>query len=410
MKNNFNNPYVRKAVEEIRTTQYQIKSDQERILNEIKILHETSPDFCFDNLLELAGKQINKDLELAQQFNAAIKPYTGIEIGHGIKFNKLHDIFELINSEGIISYENMSAILNGNMPSGYDNSITVGELPALGKENAYWGTSKPTLITAFLDAVRYCIDKKSIIEAYDTEESAIFHNFNLPDNVVESVSALGSRFVNQASGNKSYTLTIPHSGYSFGGARDSAKKFKPHDCTSFLEQTYALPAKSGSSIDLYLAHLNLGKDITLNPDGWCESLSGGLVKLFDVSDHKPEPGDIIVTRKYAHNGSNSPQDCLKGGGHAAIYIGEEESTGMVTTLAFNRNMPSKEGFGVEVSNFSDSQVRCFLHRNKNSISSFYHEEHDQYPEFTDLEAMVGSYDEQILLGVIASEETHDLSF
>ncbi len=181
--------------------------------------------------------------------------------------------------------------MNGSLPSGYDNSIEKGVLPILEADSLYWGSSKPTVVTTLLRAAYYTVTKQKFGSGSSSDESGIFHTFNLPETYNPS-TVLECSYLNKPS--TVWQLTVPHSGYSFGGDRTSLKQFRVEDCTSFLEKIVQLPNSSGSSADLYLAARYLGKqDISMAPSTWLDSTGGSLVKLFDISK-TPTPGDIVV--------------------------------------------------------------------------------------------------------------------
>ena len=118
-----------------------------------------------------------------------------------------------------------------------------------------------------------------------------------------------------------WQLTVPHSGYSFGGDRASTKQFRPEDCTSFLEKIYQLVPSSGSSADLYLAARTLSaEDVTMAPSNLLDSASGSLVRLLKVSK-EPTPGDIVASRTFSEE--NPQASSLGSGGHTGMFLGAD---------------------------------------------------------------------------------------
>ncbi len=147
-----------------------------------------------------------------------------------------------------------------------------------------------------LRAAYYTVTKQKFGSGSSSDESGIFHTFNLPETYNPS-TVLECSYLNKPS--TVWQLTVPHSGYSFGGDRTSLKQFRVEDCTSFLEKIVQLPNSSGSSADLYLAARYLGKqDISMAPSTWLDSTGGSLVKLFDISK-TPTPGDIVASRSFS---------------------------------------------------------------------------------------------------------------
>jgi hypothetical protein len=98
---------------------------------------------------------------------------------------------------------------------------------------------------------------------------------------------------------------------------------------------------------------------------WSKSSSGSLVKLFNINK-SPSHGDIMVARTF---NALKPSGTIGSGGHAGIVLYQESSTDFIT-LAYNRNMPFMDGFGIEKRtclNNSEKQT-FFLSRNPDGIS------------------------------------------
>ena len=388
-KKDTNSDIVYSAIYSVRSNQLEIQDNQYNLLKSLVSLPELYKDFTFDNLGKETVKTIVDDLVGISSFNEAIKAQASVfTASYGIRTNKIADAINL--ALPLTTEENIGRILGGLLPDGYDNSIEKGVLPTLGAKDAYWGTSKPTTVTTLLRAAYYTVTKEKFGSGSISDESSIFHTFDLPASY-NPEAVLECSYLHKPG--SVWQLTVPHSGYSFGGDRASTKQYRVEDCTSFLEKIYQLIPSSGSSADLYLAARTLSKeDLTMAPATWGESAGGSLVKLFDVSE-TPTPGDIVASRSFS---AEKPQiSSLGTGGHAGIFLGADKD--QIVTIAYNRDMPAMEGFGLESRPFENSLTErtSFLRR---TDVDFIHESKDDLSfDFRDLNSYVSSIDDQLLV-------------
>ena len=351
---------VAEAALYIRSSQRAIKEEQATLLQDItRLLESGSHDMTLDLIPGLVLKKIEDEILAATALDEAIKTNAQNKFTphFGIKYNKLKTILEGVKE--LATDENISRILDGKLPLNYDNSI--GDLlPTLGKEGAFWGTSEPTFLSTLLQLVHNVISSESL----QTEESPIFHTFTCPD-AFDTTDIVQSLFVD--SGTNPVKINIPHSGYSFGGDRASDKKFKPQDCTSFIETCMQIKPSSASSVDLYLVKRTLnGQPLVVVNEDWLKSEGGLNTKLFSLNVGNPLPGDIWCVRKFSEAKSN--ESSFGFSGHAGIYLGREKDE--IVTLAYNRDMPKIEGCGLERRAFEDnSSIReqFYLTRNDSSF-------------------------------------------
>lgn len=376
-----NSDIVYSAIYSIRSNQWKIQNDQYDLLKSVKLLPESYPDFTFDNLYKLTAITTQ-----ASTFSHC----------YGIKTNK---VFEALNlAFPLTTEENISRVMNGCLPSGYDNSIEKGQLPVLGAKDSYWGTSQATTITAYLRAIYYTVTKEKFGCGSRSDESGIFHTFDLPMDY-DSSSVLECSYLHKP--DIVWQLTAPHSGYSFGGDRSSIKQFRVEDCTSFLEKIHQLPPSSGSSADLYLAARSLdGQDISMAPSGWLDSTGGALVKLFNTS-RVPDSGDIVASRSFS---AEKPQaSSLGNAGHAGIFLGN--NGGEIVTLAYNRDMPGMEGFGLESRAYEDSTTKQTFFLKRNDIDFVPRSEKDLPFDFRDLNSFVSRIDDEMFVSGSTEEDS-----
>ncbi len=395
--NNNNSDIVYSAIYSVRSNQWKIQNDQYDLLNSVKSLPESHPDFTFDNLEKETIETITSDLSGITSFNEAVKTQANIfSHYYGIKTNK---VFEALNlALSLTTEENISQLLDGSLPSGYDNSIEKGVLPTLGAADAYWGTSKPTGVTTLLRAAYYTVTKQKFGSGLNSDESGVFHTFDLPVNY-DPNTVLECSYLHKPG--TVWQLTVPHSAYSYGGDRPSTKPFRPEDCTSFLEKTYQLPHSSGSSADLYLAARYLGKeDLSMAPSGWLSSTGGSLVKLFDVSN-APIPGDMVAARSFS---AEKPQSSSLGTtGHAGLFLGTDGDK--IVTLAYNREMKDDiEGFGLESRPFEDSTTKHTFFLKRNNVDFVPRNEKDMPFDFRDLNSFVSRIDDEMFTSGEVTEE------
>ena len=370
----------------MRKTQYSMNKEQNDLLDFIKLLQEDSAyaDFAFDNLPELVRKTLESEMGSAGNFGIVVtsNKESGCVAHFGIRTNKLSEALE--GASIIATDSNISGILGGNFPSGFDNSIGKS-LPVLGAKESFWGTSKPTFLTTLLETISFSITG----ETSDSSASAIFHTFSCPEGF-DSTGLEDSIFVNVGDTVK---VTVPHSGYSYGGDRLNGKDLRPQDCTSFLEMSAQLTAGGASTPDLYLAKRVLSEQSLVVVDkSWLDSAGGSMVSLFDINTSTPKPGDVWAVRKF--NESKAIDSSLGCNGHAGIYLGTDE--GNVVTLAYNRDMPHIEGFGLEIREFEDnSETRDQFWLTRNSTS--FKPTIDAYPfnDLSDLGGLVHFVDSQM---------------
>lgn len=371
--------FIYSAIFHMRKTQHEIRDDQNVVLSLIKEVPSHFPDFTFDNLARDCRKHIIKQKVKISE----LSKITAKSKIHGINSHKL-----LETSDGGLDFctdENISTLLSGRLPSAYNNDIPTGELPRLGI-GPYWGTSKPVFVNFTFGIISNLLTGQKINHA-TIGQSSIFHSFPMPEGFVPSKD---DDVMWLSSTESQYFLTVPHCGYSWGGDRINAKLYRPQDCTSFLEMVYSLPPATASSADLYLAaQSGVGIDPDTIAAHWSKSPSGSLVKLFNVNK-SPSCGDIMVARIF--NGQK-PLGTIGAGGHAGIVLYQESSTDFIT-LAYNRNMPAMDGFGIETRTCLNTSTKqtFFLSRNPDELSVL-----EEYPIFDprDLGSYVTTIDKQI---------------
>ena len=314
---------------------------------------------------------------------------------YGIRTNKLSEALE--GASILATDSNISGILGGNFPSGFDNSI--GEsLPVLGAKESFWGTSKPTFLTTLLETIIFSLTGETSDSSYleygylskywYRSKSAIFHTFSCPEGFARN-GLEDSIFVNVVDTVK---VTVPHSGYSYGGDRLNNKDLRPHDSTSLLEMSAQLTAGGASTADLYLAKRVLSEQSLVGVDkSWLKSAGGSMVSLFDINTSTPKIGDVWAVRKF--NESRAIDSSLGYSGHAGVYLASEK--GNVVTLAYNRDIPHIEGFGLEIREFeenSETRDQFWLTRKSESFKPI-----DAYPfnGLSDLGGLVFFVDHQL---------------
>jgi hypothetical protein len=397
-KKDTNSDIVYSAIYSVRSNQWKIQGNQYDLLKSLTLLPELYKDFTFDNLGKESAKTLTNDLVGITSFNEAIKAQASVFTpSYGIKTNKIAEALNL--ALPLTTEENIGGILGGLLPPGYDNSIEKGVLPTLGAKDAYWGTSKPTAVTTLLRAAYYTVTKEKFGSGASSDESSIFHTFDLPASY-DPDAVLECSYLHKPG--SVWQLTVPHSGYSFGGDRTSTKPYRAEDCTSFLEKIYQLPPSSGSSADLYLTARTLSaEDVTMAPPNWLESAGGWLVKLFDVSK-TPAPGDIVAARSFS---AEKPQASSLGtGGHAGMFLGADKDE--IVTIAYNRDMPAIEGFGLESRPFENSLAKCTFFLKRSDVN-FVQKSDDWSFDFRDLNGFVSNIDDELLVSGEGTELKED---
>lgn len=378
-KSDSQSEFIYSAISHMRKTQHEIRDDQNVVLKLMKEVPSNFPDFTFDNLARDCREHITKQrVKIAE-----LSKITSKSKIHGVNSHKLLEV-----SDGGLDFctdENISTLLSGRLPSAYNNDISTGELPRLGV-GPYWGTAKPVFVNFNFGIISNFLTGQKINYA-TIGQSSIFHSFPMPEGFVPNG---GNDVMWLSSRASQYFLTVPHCGYSWGGDRTNLKLYRPQDCTSFLEMVYSLPPATASSADLYLAaQSGVGVDPDAIVADWSKTDSGALVKLFNVNK-SPSHGDIMVARTF---NALKPSGTIGSGGHAGIVLYQESGTDFMT-LAYNRNMPFMDGFGIEKRtclNNSEKQT-FFLSRKPDGLSVL-----EEYPPFDprDMASYVSAIDKQI---------------
>jgi len=386
---------ITQAAKHMRKTQHQIKTEQDHVLASIKSLHESQLffDYTFDNLSILIQQALKSEILSVQTFNKAIaaNKATGCSPHYGVRTHKLLEILE--GTKELATEQNIGRILEEQYAAGYDNSVPK-LLPVIAEIDSFWGTSKPTLSTTLMQVTK-CVLLD--IPLSNTRYSATLHTFQLPEEFDTTLLKNSSLFINIDG--PSVAFTIPHSGYSYGGDRLNSKEFRPQDCTSFLEMTAQLPANGASTADLYLTKRVLSEQgLVVVDNSWLGSSGGQMVRLFDINQVAPRPGDVWSCRKF--NEANPMDSSLGCGGHAGIYLGRDEEN--VLTLAYNRDMPHIEGFGIErraTEHKSNSTKDSFLvTRTDRDFTSDREEDVFPFRDLSDIPDLIAFVDAQIIDG------------
>lgn len=272
------------------------------------------------------------------------------------------------------------------------NIAELQPLPELKKESdEYFGSSQVTFKSASLYCLYHFLKDEST-ESLDLADSAILFGFKLPEGMEALSSAADNPFITESQ------LIIPHSGYSFGGARseETSHAYAPIDCSSLLGKVYGLEF-APSTADLLMAARLQNPCLGLVPTNWLKEISediatveseGAFCKAEDtslataltqvlenptnmsqevvtrfrlVSKDDAHNGDLIVWRKFKADADKHISVGLRGG-HSGILFSKDDDgklfddEGNFSIYSANREMPDREGLGFESLNYDSLEA------------------------------------------------------
>lgn len=362
-------PIVKVALENERSVRMQMGK-------EFKWALEDAQKYTEDKTLSVVKKQwsekLETDLQLIRRLNAALEGFpVGVDraISFPLSTNKVEAA--ILGAQELS--DQLDCLYDGRVPQGYSFTTRIWDVTVLGTNSlTVYGSSKATFFATALFNLNIALKDFSKLQSlhfYDSssrnwiDRSALAHIVPVPQEVWQKASGtneslfddFGYSYSDQQSPRGLLTI---HCGYAFGGHRNhprypNGKAYGPQDCSSFMAKLTRSPVAFTTADQLCHYRLVHGGEV---PEPWKQGPEiGPLSELCDpleVRDPQRDirPGQILCVRR----GFDTDQDpeMKKGfgrGGHTALVLGFQSrgSDSQVVTLAYNRDMPNFEGFGIQ---------------------------------------------------------------
>lgn len=304
------------AQTEIRMRQAAIREEQDTLLN---LISDQASDLQADLSEKARAEQVRArlaaDITYFNVFSgilSSLPPDQKKNIHPSVKTHKMGEILTHV-MEAFADDEIISTLASGKIPTSYAQGRSDESFPKIIRDErpeAFWGTSKPTYLSAAILTLYFELFKTKIKNSL--LDSAIVHIAPLP---------AGISLDERSSYSFHSNIAFVHSGYAFGGQRfQTAKAFGPEDCSSWIEK-----ATGHTGLDCSFATKDF-YDAYSDPAHWLRSYYHPTQNLHEVT-----PGTIALM----HWGQ---------GGHGGIL--SEISGTDFSIFNCTRNVPNREGFGI----------------------------------------------------------------
>lgn len=346
-------------------------------------------------------EKLATDLELVTLLNNAVVSYNSKDTQpkdysesdkntctYPLKFNKM--ALAIPGATTLVSKHFKELFCIDSLPDGYVYRSQPREVTVIGKNpHSIYGDSKGTFLkTAALTVHLACTGTTRLQDiglkakgASWIDETAMAHVTHLPNNL--DLTKIDKRFEQFTYAFSDSVIqqgfSFVHSGYSYGGQRDTAYRYKegtklfgPEDCSSWISKLSGSPIQFSTIDQLYSYRLRILKDfgITLGavPDDYAATQTPTTMgELFDpvmVKDPQKDirPGQIYAHRSYDLTADSTKQGPGTKGGHTGVVLdfissGKESN---VVILAYGRDMPNEEGFGIQQFPFAQENRQVML--------------------------------------------------
>lgn len=388
------NPLIQEALKQERAFRIQTEKELKERLETIQTVMANKTEEEATKIKNDTLAKLDADLELMKHFNTALATYQpkGIEPKNytandtftctfPAKFNFM--TVAITGAKTLISMHFENIFCDDALPAGYLFHSEINDVTILGNNpNSIYGDSKGTFLkTALIDVALTCTGGTRLQEYLNVDQSAIAHVTALPLNL--NLLQLDPRFdqftYGFSDGNMRQGFCFVHSGYAFGGHRDTASRylsgtkiFGPEDCSSWIAKICGSPIQFSTTDQLYNYRLNVLKNFQLSlgnvPAEYSNTpIVATMTDLFDPVVIKDPQRDIRPGQIYAHRVYDLATDATMQGlgsrGHTGLVIdfvsaGKDSS---VMTMTYGRKMPTEEGFGIQTFPLypEDRQVMLF---------------------------------------------------
>jgi len=358
---------IQKALAQEAYFNQEVHADQAYLLAIIQDLtHTTTPDLELLQTSTLA--RIDRDLDFVQKMNTYLQDEKPAGATWALKINKMSEV--LTGAKEILSDpESFHAIAQGQFPTAFEalppHPVHLGDL------TTPYGNSQVTFLSAALAELSMdLLGEKSKIQHIPSGIPGAWIDSTHIAHVTPFSSAIDPEKIDaHFTQDFSFYFSDPitpqgfafiHSGYAFGGHRlepryegEGHEKIGPEDCSSWISKLTECAVSFSTIEQLYTYRLSLPESErgyvdpnwigTDRPKAIQATLSPVIIEnpLEDI-----HAGQIFAFRTFA---TEEHQDSAGTGGHTALVLDlcQEGKSLNVVTLAFARNMPDVEGFGIQ---------------------------------------------------------------
>jgi len=292
-------------------------------------------------ILKVVVKGLQQDLIHINAFNAEVRERAVAIVGYPLQSNKMGEFIESdVKKKGVIGWAidllnlHGKTLITGNVPEGY--AVAQATVTMLGENPvSVFGSSKASSLQMALMALLAHMKGKRTFEELGKELSAAMTSKAVahardPHHIADLFSHLNP----QCRFRIGNSLLTVHTGYIYG----------PLDCSSEAAEATATPPKyrftTGNLKSLAEPFRVKPAQVTPATVKWLATLQGQfLAKKFGFVKVENPLEDIIAG------------DLWHKGGHTAFILGVLPN-GKIVTLGRNRNMPTMEGFGLQLFSYA----------------------------------------------------------
>ncbi len=375
-----------------------------RTIWELMSVHQqlttVASSFDWEKFKTQALAKMQTDLEIVQEMNKRLaegreqkiyKPgnvFDGSNVTFSLSSNKLVSILtgSITEGEKTITFESAPFIVenyldslsvDNNLPNGYAFDYVPNQTTLLHDASSptALGNSKGTCLKAALYTSLLVFRNEHTLSdllrpqnptwntttgGFDINESATVHLTPVPKGI-ETIEGF-DRFTYRYSDDRApQALAFVHSGYAFGGSRGEehiytkdlypyGKPYAPQDCSSWLASLTGCASPFTTWTQLVLHRKQTGQSDPNNATSQDVLDFEAVCNTVKISDPQRDirPGQILAFRTFDLSKDPEMKDAGNGG-HTGLVLGfnSQGPTSTVRVLAYGRNMPKQEGFGIQ---------------------------------------------------------------
>lgn len=362
-----------------------IFADQSYLLGVNQQLWQTLlPSMDSKTFQQTVLEKVTFDLGAIVKLNTQLAPIPAADFAGltwALKSNKMENILQ--QAQQLIADDTIfETLLTGHFPEPFQNGpsfpVVIGEL------DDAWGNSQNTYLSAAIIEINLALlDQSShvqdiISDSPDTlwlDNAAILHvtpiDQLVPEHAIIDFSPSSFYFSDALT---PHGFAFIHSGYAFGGQRgenryEYGKELGPQDCSSWLAKLIGTDYAFSTIDQLFTYRLSIPEEERgyIDPT-WLESDGADTMQsLFTpVKVEDPlsdiQPGQVMAFRHFT---DSEHQHSTGDSGHTILVIGLREN-GNVVGLGYRRNMPEKEGFGIQEFPWKSTEENEVMFFNVNS--------------------------------------------
>lgn len=357
------NKTLQEAFIQERNFRTRTKQELEALLAITKKLLE---DQNFEKINKETLAKLQQDLDLINILNTGLQPFpVGTEATWSLKSNKMQ--LAITGAQSLMQ-KHFSDIAEGSLPEGYALSHLNADITMLGDNPSIYGNSKGTFLkTAALTLYLSCIQKNTLADVKLSSENtgswidhtAMAHVTPLPVGLnLKSLDERFERFTYSFSDELTPNgFAFVHSGYAFGGHRNEpryprGKPLGPEDCSSWVSKISGCPYPFTTYDQLLQYRLRFNERGEMVPNWSSSALAKSMDEICEPLVIRDPQTQIQAGQLYCHRTfAKTDRDLTSTGigGHTGMVLGfnSQGRDSKVVILAYGREMPHIEGFGVQ---------------------------------------------------------------